>query len=345
MKPDPTRQWRCTVCGYIHDGDSAPDVCPVCGAAASEFEPYEEPVAAKAVPAASRWQCRECNYLHDGHEAPETCPVCGAARGRFDPLKESVFTSGHAGTGGRFVIVGAGIAGVSAADAIRRALPDAVITVLSREAGQPYYRLNLTRYLAGEINRDALPIHPEAWYREQRIECLSGNEVSACSPADKTIHLDDGTQQSFDRLILAMGSHPFVPPMPGNTLPGVVSLRTSIDADAILAVLRRGAPCVCIGGGILGLETAGALAQRGAKVTLLESHGWLMPRQLNPVAAGYIESYLAGIGIRLLKQARTQEIVGDGRVEGRRSVRIPRGGEAPAADHVWERDAGGGEVG
>jgi len=327
MKPGPTRQWRCTVCGYIHEGESAPDVCPVCGAAASEFEPYEAPVTAKAVPAASRWQCRDCNYVHEGNEAPETCPVCGAGRDKFEPLKEPVVKPAASGTGLRFVIVGAGIAGVSAAEAIRNALPDAGVAVLSREAGQPYYRLNLTRYLAGEISRDALPIHPEAWYRQKRIECLSGREVAACSLADKTIHFDDGTKRSFDRLILAMGSHPFVPPMPGNTLSGVISLRTSVDADAILAALRRGTACVCIGGGILGLETAGALARRGAKVTLLESHGWLMPRQLNAEGAGYLERYLAGIGIRLLKQARTLEIVGSERVEG---VRLQDGTVIPA---------------
>ncbi|MCP5104277.1 MAG: NAD(P)/FAD-dependent oxidoreductase, partial [bacterium] len=131
----------------------------------------------------------------------------------------------------------------------------------------------------------------------------------------------------YDKLILTAGSHPFVPPFPGVNKENVSVLRTKGDADGILGVCRGSVRCVCIGGGLLGLETAGALARRGVDVTILEGHGRLLPRQLNREAGELMEAYASSLGIKLRKGVRTREIIGDERV---RSVLLDDGTALPA---------------
>ncbi len=309
--------WRCTLCGYVHQGEVAPESCPVCGASAAEFEPYEEPALQSAQPTANQWRCIDCGYLHEGNNPPEMCPVCGAEPERFEPLEKAGTDTPLQIATAQIVIIGAGIAGVSAAESVRSASAESSITLISGEPINPYYRLNLTRHLAGELDSAELMIHPEEWYQSQRINLLSGQHVETISPDRKTVELDDGTSLPYDRLILAMGSHPFVPPIPGTDLNGVFTLRTADDSDRIIQQLESGVSCVCIGGGILGLETAGALAQRGGQVTLLESHEWLMPRQLNQEAAQRLESHMGTLGVTLKKSAQTKQLIGtDGQISG-----------------------------
>jgi len=310
------KAWRCAVCGYIHRESEPPDWCPVCGATKSEFEPFAEAVTPPKPPQVERWRCLNCNHVHVGPEPPDECPVCAARQDRFEPLAEEGAAVGDSGRPAKVVVVGGGIAGVSAIESLRAASPDAQVTLISRETDLPYYRLNLTRYLAGEIDEDGLPIHPKSWYDEHNVELLLGVEVSALSLEDQVVELRDGEKLPFEKLILTVGAHAFIPPFPGGNRDGVTSLRTARDATRILEMARAGMACVCIGGGILGLETAGALARRGASVTLLEGHGWLMPRQLNQKAAELFSEYVAGLGIRLLTNARTAEIVGDEHVAG-----------------------------
>jgi nitrite reductase (NADH) large subunit len=254
-----------------------------------------------------------CNFVHEGAQPPDICPVCSAEADSFQPIKDAPPASAAvARPAVRLVIVGSGIAGVAAAEAARGASADSEITLVSSENELPYYRLNLTRYLAGEIARDALPIHPEPWYAKQRIRLLRDVRVDHLDVAAQLVALTDGTSLSYDRLILTSGSHPHIPPLPGLPLDGVFSLRTASDADSLLARLVPGTSCVCIGGGVLGIEAAAALARHGAAVTLLESHAWLMPRQLNRTAAEHLERHLNRLGVTVLKNARTQAFEGDG---------------------------------
>ena len=313
--------WRCVVCGYVHEGAVAPDICPVCGAGKNDFEQYADSSAASAVAeseAVGSWRCVVCGYLHEGAAAPADCPVCGAGADQFEAVHEpaSVANIEAVDDEGRFVIIGAGVAGVSAAETLREKLPQAEVTLISTEKELPYYRLNLTRYLAGEIDRDTLPLHPADWYEKQRIRLIRGAQVRGVDPVLKNVTFDDGAKLSFDKLIMATGSHPYVPPLPGVDKPGVVTLRTAADADTILDAVRNGVACVCIGGGVLGIETAGALAARGADVTMLESHAWLMPRQLNEQAGGVLEKHMSGLGVKVIKHARSAAIEGDNAVSG-----------------------------
>ena len=328
MQPTETAAWQCTVCGYIHHGPEPPDECPVCGVSSDEFEPHAEEVQVAPAAAPRRWRCLICDYVHEGDEPPDECPICAAGADQFEPIEEeTASTLAPPATTAKIVVVGAGIAGLAAVEALRTASPEAEIALISREPELPYYRLNLTRYLAGEIGEDAFPIHPEEWYAENDIRLLRGSEVRNISPDDRTVQLDDGTQETYEKLILTAGAHPFIPPFPGAQKENVYCLRTLVDARQILEKAGPGARCVCIGGGILGLETAGALAHQGVEVSLLESHGWLLPRQLNRRAGELLERHVESLGIELLHQASTEEIAGEA---GASFVTLQDGGEVPA---------------
>lgn len=225
------------------------------------------------------------------------------------------------------LILGGGIAGLTAAEEARKCLADVEITLISKEIGLPYYRLNLTRYLAGEISEAELPMQTTNWFAEQKINLIEG-EALQIDRQKKQVSLRDGRSFGYDRLILTNGSHPFVPPIPGATRAGVNTLRTVNDARQILQQLQPGQGTVCIGGGLLGLETAAALARQGAKVTVLEGHSWLMPRQLPQTAGDRLKTHLGTMGIEVLCGVTIQELAGD---EHLRSVLLSDGREIPAA--------------
>ncbi len=323
--------WVCSVCGYVHRGAAPPEACPVCGAAASDFEAQAEAPKASA-PTSNQWRCLICGHIHSGGAPPEACPVCGAAADEFERFDSAEAKHPCAQAGSRrVVIVGGGIGGIAAAESVRDACPDAAIALVSKESVLPYYRLNLTRYLAGEVSAEQLSVHPESWYVERGIRILLGEEAVAIEPEAHIVQLADGASEPYDKLILACGAHPFVPPIEGVALEGVTALRTREDADRILNAIRPAAPWVVIGGGILGLETAGALAQRGVRVTVIENFDWLLPRQLDKPAAERLQAFVTEKGIEVRYRAKTEAIEGDGRVHG---VRLADGTFLPAAGVV-----------
>lgn len=309
--------WRCTVCGYVHRGKEPPDVCPVCGAPKDLFEAYVEPVEAVSVPAPKKWRCLVCNYLHSGDLPPDECPVCGTNSKKFESVADTQDEYGiHDEKSDEIVVVGGGIAGISAADSIRQSSSNATITLFSKEQHLPYFRLNLTRLLAGEITEDNLPIHPESWYQENNINLLLGVEISEISLDKHEVSLVNGKRYSYDKLILTGGAHPFLPPIPGTQREGVTALRTFNDVQYIRNAANTAASVAIIGGGILGMEIAGALAKYSINVTLFESFDWLMPRQLNKKAANLLQNHVEGLGINLKTGVTVRELVGDEHVAG-----------------------------
>lgn len=322
------KSWICLVCGYIHHGDSAPDFCPVCGADHSDFSEHTPPKPVEpATKNPSRWRCINCTYIHSGPNPPDECPVCGAPAERFEPAAEPETVKSGESFRGKVAVIGGGIAGVSAIETVSELAPEAEITLLNRENELPYYRLNLTRFLAGEINRDELPIHPKSWYKERNIQLRTGASVRSITVPEKTIVLDDESVIPFDKLILAAGAHPFQPPIEGAHLENIFLLRTISDAESILNTASGNKKCVCIGGGVLGLEIAGALAQQGVDVTLLERHEWLMPRQLCRTAADFLEKHMNTIGVKVLKNISSEKFLGDETVA---AVKSKSGEEIPA---------------
>lgn len=230
-------------------------------------------------------------------------------------------------TNKRYIIVGGGIAGVSAAEAIHAQQPVADITLISEEPNLPYFRMSLTRYLAGEVEREKLPLHNQQWYLQNHITILLNTHVDAVDPDAKQITLTDGQKLSYHKLILASGAHPNVPPFPGHELKGAQTLRTLEDADLILEIARKKAKIVCIGGGLLGLEVAGAVARQGAHVTVLEGLNWLLPRQLDADASAILKDIIEKMGIKVIVPALTKALHGDGKVE---SVELGDGQVLPA---------------
>ena len=286
--------------------------------------------APAAKTAVRRWKCLNCGYIHNGDTPPDECPICTSPADRFEPQEEAQEIDAATQSAVRVVVIGGGVAGISAVEALRAASPRAEITLVSKEPTLPYYRLNLTRYLAGDIGQENLPIHPEEWYTQQRVSVMREAEVSSMSLEESAVQLRGGEKLPFERLILTAGAHSFLPPFPGAYREGVTTFRTLEDAERILAAANAGATFVCIGGGVLGLETAGALARRGAHVTLLEGYDWLMPRQLNQKAAELLRRHATKIGITFRMRARTAEILGDERVRGV----LLEGGERLPADMV-----------
>ena len=218
------------------------------------------------------------------------------------------------GEGVRILIVGGGIAGVSAAEGARKTSPAAKITLATGESHLPYYRINLTRYLAGETDQAQLPLHPEEWYGNNGIELMRGSRLAGIDIDSSLARFEGEGDVAWDRLILATGSRPLVPPVPGTGLDGVTVLRTMDDAEMLIERCAICSECVVIGGGLLGLETAGALSARGIEVTLLEMSGRLLPRQLNEEASRILERHLASLGITLIENALTRRLEGDERV-------------------------------
>lgn len=216
----------------------------------------------------------------------------------------------------RIVIVGAGIAGVSAAEEARKQSDKAEIVLISEEAALPYYRINLTRYLANEVTLDSLYIHPREWYESRRIQLLTGVKATEILAKDKTVIFDNGSHMMYERLILANGADPFIPPIPGSNLANVLSIRTIADVNALTQKMKEAESCICIGGGLLGIETAGAIVKSGIKVTLLEVAEWLMPRQLNKKASTYLKAYVEKLGISVVENVRIKEIIGTDACEG-----------------------------
>lgn len=265
------------------------------------------------------WVCPICGYVHYGPEPPDECPLCGAPGDTFGSEEERQLAQpapASAAAPVQVVIVGAGIAGVSAAEAVRKEAPQAEITLISGESYLPYYRLNLTRYLAGEVSESQLPLHPASWYAENRIQLLRGSEVQAIDLAQKELSVGTARRLTFDKLILTLGANPARPPLPGGGRENVTTLRTVTDADFILDACARGQKCVCIGGGFLGLETAAALRRRGAEVTVLEHQPRLLPRHLNEAASALFTERIAALGISLRCGAQTRELTGDDMVRG-----------------------------
>lgn len=232
-------------------------------------------------------------------------------------------------TVGRVVIVGNGIAGVTAADHARRRHPDCEITIVAREPHHLYNRMAIERLIYGRSAMQGLYLMPESWYDERRITCLLNTRVGAIDRAAQEVVLGTGERLPYDRLILAMGSSSTLPPIAGFGLPGSFTLREAGDAMQIRAFAQENNArrAVVAGGGLLGLEAAYALQRLGLRVTVLERSSALLRRQLDPRGSGYLQEYLEGLGLEVLLEAEVEAVVGSGRVE---SLRLRDGRDLPA---------------
>ena len=217
----------------------------------------------------------------------------------------------------RIVIVGAGLAAARAAESLRKEGYEGSITILGDEPERPYLRPPLSKeVLRGEADRDQVYVHPAGFYTEQRIELRTATTVQAIEPASREVVLDDGERVPFDRLLVATGARPRTLPVPGAELPGVMTLRTLADADAIHAAATEAERIAVIGSGWIGSEVAASLRVLGRNVVLIAPDAVPLERVLGPeVGAVYRDLHLQH-GVDWRPGTTVQRITGTDRVQG-----------------------------
>ncbi len=226
----------------------------------------------------------------------------------------------------KYLIAGNGVAGTSAAEQIRKYDPEGEVTVVTDEEVPFYYRLRLNEFIAGEIDVDKLIAKKENWYRDQRIDLKLGVRLVGGDASGRTLEDAEGRTYSYDRLLIATGSHSFIPPIKGAGVKGVYALRSISDARAIVDAAGRISDCVLIGGGLLGLEAGNALRKLGKKVSVVEFFPRLLPRQLDEKGAELLRTIMEDMGFSFRLGAKTSEIAGADEVE---SVELEGGESLP----------------
>ena len=241
----------------------------------------------------------------------------------------------------KLVMIGNGMAGVRVLEELLKIAPDLHdITVFGAEPHPNYNRIMLSPVLAGEQTLDQIVLNPLSWYERHGITLHLGTTVTTIDRARRQVIATraDGTTVSagYDRLILATGSTPFIPPVPGHRLEGVIAYRDIADTEAMIEAARTRRHAVVVGGGLLGLEAANGLKLRGMEVTVVHLGAWLLDRQLDPTAGRLLQQALEARGLRFALQAQTEALLGDaqdGQAGRVRALRLKDGREI-AADLV-----------
>ena len=223
----------------------------------------------------------------------------------------------------RYVIVGNGVAGITAAQTIVRADPSTEVHIFGAEPYPYYRRPRLWEFIAGEVEQDALYFRPPEWYAERGIHLHLGVRATSLDPAAHRLTLEGHGRRpaparsvEYDRLLLATGGRPFVPPFEGTDREGVFTLRTLDDALAMKTYARDVRSAAVIGGGLLGLETARALRTAGLETTVIEFAPYLLPRQLDAEGAQVLQALLEAQDLHILTDAATEAILGHERATG-----------------------------
>jgi nitrite reductase [NAD(P)H] large subunit len=226
----------------------------------------------------------------------------------------------------RLIVVGNGMVGLRFVELARAG--DCYRTIVVGKEPQPAYnRVLLSSLLAGEVSAADVRFRDAAWYADQRIELLLGTPADSIDASGRLLRLADGRILAFDRLVLATGSQPIRPPIPGVTLPGVMTCRDLADVEAIHAAADGVRRAVVIGGGLLGIEAAYGLVRAGLDVDLLHLMDRLMERQLDRRAGALLRTAVEAKGIRVVLEAETEAVEGDATVE---AVRLQDGRVLPA---------------
>ncbi|WP_367846793.1 nitrite reductase large subunit NirB [Rhodoferax sp. WC2427] len=231
----------------------------------------------------------------------------------------------------KLVMVGNGMAGVRTIEELLKVAPDLYdITVFGAEPHPNYNRILLSPVLAGEQTLDEIVLNSWEWYSDNHITLHAGKKVTEVDRVNRVVRAvaPDGSvvEAEYDRLLMCTGSNPFILPIPGKDLKGVVAYRDIADTNEMIDTATKYKNAVVIGGGLLGLEAANGLMLRGMTVTVVHVNEWLMERQLDKVAGKLLQKSLEDRGLQFRLGAQTQELVGgaDGRVT---AIRFKDGSE------------------
>ena len=208
----------------------------------------------------------------------------------------------------KYVIIGNGAAGIAAAEAIRKRDASGTITILNGERYYHYSRPRVIEFLSGKTSLEQITIKDSGFYEQNRIRLVMLVNVTAIDTAKKTVHMEGGIDETYDKLIIAAGANSFLPPVAGAETPGVFTLRTIDDAKAIMEYAKGKSSAVVIGGGLLGIEAAVSLTAFGLKVTIGEVFDRLLPRQLDAEGAAILQGLLEEKKLSFLLPRQTQSI-------------------------------------
>ncbi|SMF15725.1 nitrite reductase large subunit NirB [Pseudogulbenkiania subflava] len=230
----------------------------------------------------------------------------------------------------KLVMVGNGMAGVRTLEELLKLMPDFYdITVFGAEPHPNYNRILLSPVLTGEQTIKEIMLNEVEWYAEHGITLHMSKEITEIDRVKRVVRAADGTEAPYDRLLLATGSNPFILPVPGKDLDGVVTFRDIRDVNLMIEASQKYKKAVVIGGGLLGLEAANGLMARGMDVSVVHLGEWLLDRQLDRAAAKLLQQSLEDRGITFHLQKQTAALLdgGSGRVAG---LRFADGEEIPA---------------
>jgi 3-phenylpropionate/trans-cinnamate dioxygenase ferredoxin reductase subunit len=231
-----------------------------------------------------------------------------------------------------FVIIGGGLAGAKAAEALRDNDFDGHVILFAEEQHLPYERPPLSKeYLAGKKSLSDFTVHNSDWYRDHDVDLRLGSRVTSLDPAAHTVGLPDGTTVAYDKLLLATGSASRRPPIPGSDADGVHYLRTYDDAAALNSVLTEGSSLAVVGAGWIGLEVAAGARQRGVNVTVVETAKQPLLAALGETVGEVFANLHRDNGVDLRLEAQVEEIT---TAQGQATGLKMRDGSTVAADAV-----------
>lgn len=216
----------------------------------------------------------------------------------------------------KYLIIGNGISGITAATNIRKIDKQGEITIVSDEAYPFYSRIRLIDLVAEETDENGLIVYKNAWYEKNNIKLLLNTTVSNIDREKKEIITSTYNPIKYDKLLLATGSKPFIPPIPGADRKGMFTLRTLKDALEIKQYAENAKNVTVIGGGVLGLELGNSLRKTGHKVIVVEFLPRMLPRQIDTEGAEILKTQLENMGFTLHYGVKTTEIFGDDKVKG-----------------------------
>ncbi|OGQ07704.1 MAG: hypothetical protein A2026_02880 [Deltaproteobacteria bacterium RBG_19FT_COMBO_46_12] len=218
----------------------------------------------------------------------------------------------------RYLIVGNGVAGARAAVKIREADSKGEIHIFTEEAYPFYYRVRFPEYVAGEVTIQNLTIHTREWYQSKEIAIHLEEGITEVNAQKKEVTSQKGKNYTYDHLLMATGGDAFVPPIKGTEKKGVFTLRTMNDAISMKEFSNGVKQAILIGGGLVGLETGGALLRRGIKVAVIEYNPRILPRQMDLEGAKILQGKMESMGFSFFLNGQSEEILGKETVEGLR---------------------------
>ncbi len=227
------------------------------------------------------------------------------------PQKTYITNNGVSQEKLKLVLIGNGLAGMRCLEDLLDMAPDRYdVTVIGEEPWRNYNRIMLSPVLSGEKTIEDIMLHPHAWYSNKGIKFIADDPAIKIDRTRKTVHTEKGETVDYDRLIIATGSKPFIPPVQGVDLKGVISFRDIYDVNTMIKYCETKKNAVVIGGGLLGLEAAYGLKQRGMNVTVLHLMDRIMERQLDGRASRMLRHSIEEKGIKIITEANTEALIG-----------------------------------